>query len=149
MQNSRLYSRRLRHTVGVMANEAEILKMKHYVRYHHEGRIVPIAQDSAGDLAERTIKFIIFLNQAISDGVSYKITLLTKNMMRFQANNQAAAGLARDPFSFFPPPFFSCASCFFSAFICAACTPGPCCTLLVISLHLLANPRALLLSALL
>jgi hypothetical protein len=78
VQNSRLYSRRLRHTVGVMANEAEILKMKHYVRYYHEGRIVPIAQDSAGDLAERTIKFIIFLNQAISDGVSYKIILLTK-----------------------------------------------------------------------
>ena len=68
----------MRHTVGVTANEAERLKVKHYEKYHHEGRIVSIAKDLARDLADGTIKFIIFLNQAISDGVSYKITLLTK-----------------------------------------------------------------------
>ena len=41
-------SKKLRHTVGVTANEAERLEVKHYERHHHECRIVPFAQDLAG-----------------------------------------------------------------------------------------------------
>ena len=44
--------------------------MKHYEKYHREGRIVPIAQHSAGGLAIGAIKCINFLYQGISEGVS-------------------------------------------------------------------------------
>ena len=43
-------SKKLRLSVGATANKAEGLKVKHCERYHHKGRIVPFAQDSAGGL---------------------------------------------------------------------------------------------------
>ena len=55
--NKTRYSKKLRHTVGATANEAERLRVKHYEMYHHEGRIVPFAHDMSGGLANKAIQF--------------------------------------------------------------------------------------------
>ena len=41
-----------------------------YERYHHEGRIVPFAQDSAGGLADKEIQFTNFIYQGVTNGIS-------------------------------------------------------------------------------
>jgi hypothetical protein len=71
---------------GATANEAERLKTKNYERYHHEGRIVPIAQDFAGALADGHLKLsilfiMVFRMECREDGSVSRRESLTRECL--------------------------------------------------------------------
>ena len=75
--------------------------MKHYERYHHEGRIVPFAQDSAGGLANMALQFINFIYQGITNGISREGLISEKERIehkkRFADTLSAVAAKHRVP----------------------------------------------------